>query len=132
MRFSIGAGCPLPLLLRLAPERGEHGQRRSQVGQHGVRVAVHRQRDCRMPGELLGNLRMHTPSGKGRNERVPQSVKVCHAAGAVADRQTIIVPPLSPLRPVPRLSNPPRLRGPQVRPNHVRRVAGQIREHRAG
>lgn len=47
-------------------------------------VEVHRQRDRRVPHQRLDNLRMDTGIKKQTAARVPQGVKVGHAARAVA------------------------------------------------
>ncbi|MCG8404675.1 MAG: hypothetical protein MI923_05705 [Phycisphaerales bacterium] len=45
-----------------------------------MRVTIHRQSDGRMSGELLGHVRMHTATGKVRNERVTEGVEVEYTA----------------------------------------------------
>ena len=53
------------------------------VDQPQVAVAVHRQRDGRMPRELLSNLRMNSPGRKVADERVPQRMEISNTASVI-------------------------------------------------
>jgi hypothetical protein len=50
-----------------------------------MRVAVHRQRNCRMPGQRLRHLGMDAAVGQIRDERMPQAVEVGHKASTVGE-----------------------------------------------
>ncbi|MEX0701306.1 MAG: hypothetical protein WD069_04360 [Planctomycetales bacterium] len=54
-----------------------------------VRVAVHRQRDRRMPRQLLRGLRMHPGRRQVRNERMPQRVEVDDEARIVLGTEEV-------------------------------------------
>ncbi len=55
----------------VVPDVGHGLQGGREFAAGGVGVAVHRQRDRRMPGQLLGILRMNAALGQIADERVP-------------------------------------------------------------
>ncbi len=73
MRFGrvVGAGCFHGFNSRMMPEVRQGFQGGCEFATCRVRVAVHRQRDRRMPGQLLGILRMNAALGQIADERVP-------------------------------------------------------------
>lgn len=54
--------------------------------------AVQGERDCRVTGELMGDLRMDATAGHVRDKRVPQGVEVGETAGILMTSQKPILP----------------------------------------
>ncbi len=67
-------------LRRTGRQLREGVQTVDQVPDHRVRLAIHRERNRAVPGKLLGYLRMHAAAGQVADERMPQGVKINHAA----------------------------------------------------
>ena len=67
----LGVRCRVQHQAFWASERRQVLDGRVEVNQSRVRVPIHRQRDGRMPCQLLRDFRMNSRTGQQRDERMP-------------------------------------------------------------